>query len=303
MFPTREYWNRNPEGEGIELNWARYGLKPCGKGTTITHYMFEVFRVLERSLDAWSNALDSIDKLVHVNLSDFEDKKRVEALMFDSSFTRSKDYFVAIQLLRIMDEWLDELFLSIDDLRGMPAWRRASFCMDEAEDNINVAIKNMKERATRFQNRVRKKSEEIKSLRDGLFNATSLREATKAMALNRAIYVFTVVTVLFTPVSFLATFWALPFLNNPSEEGSDMVPEPTSFRSSFVTLPLLTYALVIGIAWYMRPDQSRYKLPDWLTGIWDTTREALRSAWNSFPHEIKRTRRKAQGGSDAGDSA
>ncbi|KAM6536243.1 hypothetical protein FALCPG4_002254 [Fusarium falciforme] len=72
------------------------------------------------------------------------------------------------------------------------------------EDNINVATKNMKERATRFQNRVRKKSEEIKSLRDGLFNATSLREATKAMALNQAIYVFTVVTVLFTPVSFLA---------------------------------------------------------------------------------------------------
>ncbi|KAI1052778.1 hypothetical protein LB505_013643 [Fusarium chuoi] len=37
-----------------------------------------------------------------------------------------------------------------------------------------------------------------------LFNATSLRESTKAMALNQAIYVFTVVTVLFTPVSFLA---------------------------------------------------------------------------------------------------
>ncbi|KAL2694889.1 hypothetical protein Neosp_001478 [[Neocosmospora] mangrovei] len=223
-----------------ELSWTRYGLKPCGKGTPITHYISEVFRVLEWSFAAWSGALDSIDKLVHFNLSDFEDEKRVEDLMFDKSFTRSKDYFVAIQLLRIMDEWLDEILLSIDDLRGMPVRSRDRFGMDAAEDNIDTATKEMKKVATRFQNRVRKKSEEIKSLRDGLFNATSLREATKAMALNQAIYVFTIVTVLFTPVSFLATFWALPFLNNPIEEGSDMVPEPASFRSSFIAMPLLT---------------------------------------------------------------
>lgn len=99
------------------------------------------------------------------------------------------------------------------------------------------------------------------------------------------------------------TFWALPFLNNPAEEGSDMVPEPASFRSSFIAMPLLTYALVIGIAWYMRPDQGRYRLSDWLTGIWDATQKALRTAWDSFLHEKKRTRRKAQGGSGAGDSA
>ncbi|KAI8720031.1 hypothetical protein NCS52_00447400 [Fusarium sp. LHS14.1] len=234
MSLNREDWNHNTKGKGIQYNWARSGLKPCGRGTAITHYMFEISRVVERSLDACSKALDSISALVHVKLSDFENEKRVEDLMFDTSFTRSKDYFVAIQLLRIMDEWLDELLLSIDDLR---------------EDNIDAATKGMKERATRFQTRIRKKSGEIESLRDGLFNATSLREATKAMALNQAIYVFTVVTVLFTPVSFLATFWALPLLNNPAEEGSDMVPEPASFRSSFIAMPLLTYALVIGIAW------------------------------------------------------
>lgn len=93
--------------------------------------------------------------------------------MFDTSFTRSKDYFVAIQLLRIMDEWLDELLLSIDDLRGMPVWSRDRFGVDAAEDNIDAAIKGMKERATRFQTRVRKKSEEIKSLRDGVCSLLS----------------------------------------------------------------------------------------------------------------------------------
>ncbi|KAJ4317633.1 hypothetical protein N0V84_007232 [Fusarium piperis] len=124
--------------------------------------------------------------------------------MFDKSFTRSKDYFVALQLLRIMDEWINEARSSIEALRDSSAIKRSIFCVEEAEDNFDAAIKKMNQRATRLQNRVRKKSEQINSLRDGLFNATSLREATKAMALNQAIYIFTVVTVLFTPLSFLA---------------------------------------------------------------------------------------------------
>lgn len=49
-----------------------------------------------------------------------------------------------------------------------------------------------------------------------LFNATSLREATKGMALNKAIYVFTVVTVAYTPIGFLAVSnnIGLSFLDN-----------------------------------------------------------------------------------------
>jgi hypothetical protein len=142
--------------------------------------------------------------------------------MFDKSFGRSKDYFVALQLLRIVDEWLDEVVPSVKELQKNPSLRYPAFFAAEAEENFNAAIRSIDERAAAVQQRVRKKVEEINSLRDGvcyytlmleeyfidnllqLFNATSLRESTKAMALNQAIYVFTVVTVLFTPVSFLA---------------------------------------------------------------------------------------------------
>lgn len=88
--------------------------------------------------------------------------------MFDKSFTRSKDYFVAIQLLRITDEWLDEVLLGIEELRETLADRNTIFWVGEAEGNVNIAIKGMRERATKLQNRVRKRSEEIKSLRDGV---------------------------------------------------------------------------------------------------------------------------------------
>lgn len=88
--------------------------------------------------------------------------------MFDKSFTRSKDYFIALQLLRIMDEWVDEIMPSIESLRHSSAIKHPIFCVDEAEQNFTAAIKNMKERVDKFQNRIRRKSEEINSLRDGV---------------------------------------------------------------------------------------------------------------------------------------
>ncbi|RKL45807.1 hypothetical protein BFJ72_g3352 [Fusarium proliferatum] len=197
--------------------------------------------------------------------------------MFDQSFDRSKDYFVALQLLRIVDEWLDEIVPSLKELRMKPGLTHT-----EAEENLDAAIRFMTGRAGAVQNRVRRKVEQINSLRDGLFSATSLRESTKAMALNQAIYVFTVVTVLFTPVSFLATFWALPFLNNP-KEGSGVVSEPSAFRNSFIVMPLLTYALVIGVAWAVGKRNSGRALLDLLREYWGKSWSLMRSAWTSRP--------------------
>ncbi|EWZ36210.1 hypothetical protein FOZG_11951, partial [Fusarium oxysporum Fo47] len=97
------------------------------------------------------------------------------------------------------------------------------------------------------------------------------------MALNQAIYVFTVVTVLFTPVSFLATFWALPFLNNPTE---GVVPVPSAFRNSFIIMPLLTYALVIVVAWFVGQRNSVNRLLTMLGKLGESTGQLLRSGWN-----------------------
>ncbi|PCD32209.1 hypothetical protein FGRA07_09461 [Fusarium graminearum] len=228
----------------------RYNFKLKRRIIPITQYLFEVCKAFDRSVQGWGKTLDSIDELVHVNLNDFDDRERIEDLMFDKSFNRSRDYFVALQLLRIMDEWINEAVSSIQQLREDTNFMHPGFSTFEIKDNLDAVDRYMKEKADPVQKRLQKKKEEINSLRDGLFNATSLRESTKAMALNQAIYVFTVVTVLFTPVSFLATFWALPFLNNP-REGSDIVPEPSAFRNSFIVMPLLTYALVLGIAWHV----------------------------------------------------
>ncbi|KAF5635695.1 hypothetical protein F25303_8372 [Fusarium sp. NRRL 25303] len=218
-----------------------------------------------------------------LELEDLDNLRRVEELMFDNSFKRSKDYFVALQILRIIDEWLDEVQSTVEDMSKDQVLLKTSLWEDYfITEPFEVAVRYVNEHATATKSRVQKKREEINSLRDGLFNATSLRESTKAMALNQAIYVFTVVTVLFTPVSFLATFWALPFLNNPTE-GSDTIPEPSAFRNSFIIMPILTYALVIGVAWVVGKRNSVRELLDLLREYWEKSRSLMRSAWSSRP--------------------
>ncbi|EMT65596.1 hypothetical protein FOC4_g10007699 [Fusarium odoratissimum] len=261
------------EIDDVKVGWERYGLKPRQKVIPITHYLFEICRVFEKCMEAWGEALDAIDGLVHVDL------------------------------LRIVDEWLDEVAPSVKELQKDPYLRFTSICAAETVDNFNAAIRSIDERTAVIQKRVRKKVEEVNSLRDGLFNATSLRESTKAMALNQAIYVFTVVTVLFTPVSFLAvsdilhqssvsqltgqTFWALPFLNNPTE-GTDIVPVPSSFRNSFIIMPLLTYALVIGVAWFVGQRNGTNALLDLLRELREILGQLIRSAWSLLPRIPRR---------------
>ncbi|KAJ4034264.1 hypothetical protein NW756_014004 [Fusarium oxysporum] len=300
MLPGKKYWNNSGRGQNKTAAWDRYGLKPCGKGSPITHFLFEILRVFETAFKAWDKTLDSIDSLVEVDLRDFGDDKRVEELMFDKSFELSKEYFVALQILRIINEWIDEPIANMEKLRDSTALKQNIFGADQARNNFDATIRIMRQCRDKTRARIKKKSEEIESLRDGLFNATSLREATKAMELSQAVYAFTVVTVLFTPVSFLATFWALPFLNNTVD---DKVTEPVSFRSSFIAMPLFTYALVIGIAWYMRLDKSSHIVPPLFAPMRDTSLKPLVSLWNGILFIQTRWDRRSRNWTDSEESS
>ncbi|AEO70944.1 uncharacterized protein THITE_2057010, partial [Thermothielavioides terrestris NRRL 8126] len=131
-------------------------------------------------------------------------------LMFDDSFHLSRTYFAALQTLRRASNMVDDTIRNWSDLRRRwnslvcPSGMFSDDDLADAAHNWDTATAIIEARAQRVQATISRKSEEIKSLRDGLFNATSLREAGKSIALNRAIYVFTVVTVLYTPIGFLA---------------------------------------------------------------------------------------------------
>src|SRR6478735_3276281 len=93
--------------------------------------------------------------------------------MFDKSFNRSKDYLVALQILRIVDEWIDEVLPSMEVLRENAQLEQDRFYQPGVSESIDAADKWIKQQAGSVQRRVRKKTEEIKSLRDGVCLPTS----------------------------------------------------------------------------------------------------------------------------------
>jgi hypothetical protein len=88
--------------------------------------------------------------------------------MFDKSFNRSKDYILALQLLGKVDEWIDEVLPSMEVLRENAQLEQDGFYRPGVRESIGAADKWIKEQAGLLQRRVRKKKEEIKSLRDGV---------------------------------------------------------------------------------------------------------------------------------------
>ncbi|RWA05818.1 hypothetical protein EKO27_g9283 [Xylaria grammica] len=243
--------------------WEEYGLDPCGAGIGVTQFLATLLLVLKEWEQGWMSTLDSIDSIVRVQLHDFLEEENWLHLMFDDSFRPSKNYFSILQLLRITDEWVERLEQDLKDLRTR-YFIEIRILRDLKEEDMKELntnwdkVQSIAERlAKAVRDRAARKAEEIlKSLRDGLSNATSLRESTKGMALNRAIYVFTVITVIYTPVGFLETFWALPFLNNSSEDGK--ILEPTAFRNTFIIIPLLTYSLAIAVAFYFGSETAKH---------------------------------------------
>lgn len=72
-----------------------------------------------------------------------------------------------------------------------------------------------------------------------------------------------------------------------------MVPEPSAFRTSFIVMPLLTYALVIAIAWYLGQKNHNRTLSDQAEAVCVSLGQLLRPVWEHRPQFIERRRTKS----------
>ncbi|KAK6956933.1 hypothetical protein Daesc_002215 [Daldinia eschscholtzii] len=243
--------------------------------------------------DNWTEVLDSISKVVGIELNNTQNEKCWDEFMFDTSSRLSRLYFTVIQLFRLMTEWIEESASDIDQLKrkfreiryevrlGLSANEIAS-----VEKNWDTISSKMNLLAERLYSRIHRKQEEIKSLRDGLLNATSLRDAGRATALNRAIYAFTAVTIIYTPLRFMATFWALPVLNSSSNNESAISWK--AFISTFVLIPALTYIICPIAVWYFSLESSQKSLySENIHKIQLDLRKRIRDKATAFSHKIK----------------
>jgi len=73
-------------------------------------------------------------------------------------------------------------------------------------------------------------------LRDGLFNATSVREASRSTSMNRSVFVFTIVTVTYLPASFIATIFGTQMFND-----AELASTINKFKITTVVVSITTF--------------------------------------------------------------
>jgi hypothetical protein len=148
--------------------------------------------------------------------------------MFDETFDRAESYFTVLQLLPVCREWIEESEQALARLRSdfkmsfesepHPDVRKED--LSSLLDNWDKVLAWQRSHSRELSSRIKRKCEEVERLRDAvcllqfpvvllpnctkLVNVTALREASKGTALNRYIMVFTITTIFYLPLSFVA---------------------------------------------------------------------------------------------------
>ncbi|KAK3359516.1 hypothetical protein B0T25DRAFT_447397 [Lasiosphaeria hispida] len=181
-------WSRN--------EWETAGIHPSVRATGLAAFAFRIQSLLPQWEAQWSNLIDEIGKVLNNDI------------------------------LRLAADWIqesmDDLCQTVKDIERLYLPRTADqiatfFPAESDGDTRDAAIEVFKQNwetvilhqqrvGTALLYRIAMKQEECKSLRDGLFNATSVNEATKSTQLNHYILVFAMVTIFYLPLSFITVY-------------------------------------------------------------------------------------------------
>jgi hypothetical protein len=146
----------------------------CGGPIAFQGAIFPTLRIWERE---WSKVLDQIDVWLSVKLNQTMDSEQITEWMFDVDFERSRLYFTVLQILRIFGECirtvsadlkaLDNLFLT--RMMFSFTWLPSDDERLDLSSNWKSITKHQKDAEERLLRRLLDKTEEVKSLRDGVY--------------------------------------------------------------------------------------------------------------------------------------
>ncbi|KAL1864153.1 hypothetical protein VTK73DRAFT_6151 [Phialemonium thermophilum] len=259
------------------------GFAVRGPATPLHMFQLTVYELLRAWDICWSNLLDEVDGLIQVKVGDIASDDRLTRLMIDDSLQRSKVYFAALQALRIFRDKINEMRTCLDGARRDFSRAFSVFLLlsneeferrseSEAKTALGQSFTDLQENWSIISDfhtkhekalldRIAAKMNEIKSLQDGLYNATAVREASRSTQMNRYVVVFTIVTVLYLPPSFIATVFGTDLFNdhNPVRK----------FKVATVAVSLGTYVLAFVLLLVAhRMGAIRRWLARLVSGLW-----------------------------------
>lgn len=181
----------------------------------------------------WNKSLDHIDECLNFQLNQTLDPAEIDKWMFDDNFERSRLYFTILQILRLFGSCIGTILS--DDLRPLddvflkdpnfPLWEMKEDELHVLRSNWELIRETQRKAEKSLSDRISYKTTEVESLRDGvcyptlndqilavplisffiqLFNASSLRETNSSSTMGRYVLIFTVVTVLYLPPTFIS---------------------------------------------------------------------------------------------------
>ncbi|KAL8906265.1 MAG: hypothetical protein Q9207_002139 [Kuettlingeria erythrocarpa] len=184
----------------------------------------------------WAGVMDALDEQTTLPSSIiFNGQARQNILFEDGNFSNSKRYFWALQSLRLFAEHMEVTLRSIDGIVLMTQDLGHGRDFDACKKVTDLYQKKFEH----LRDRVERKRQEIQSLSDGLFSASSVAEGRLATEQNGNIRLLTLVTIAYLPLTFAASVY-----------GMDALPKSAGFRSYFVVTALMcaiTYILVLKL--------------------------------------------------------
>ncbi|KAK5069654.1 hypothetical protein LTR64_008335 [Lithohypha guttulata] len=180
-------------------------------------------------------------------------------IMFDHpDMQRSRYYFRVLQFLRVLDEsvvemrlylesWGDSLQRSLRDILDPLDGYCSSSELDSIFEQWEVMKSKWEEDMDQVRQRITRKQTEVQLLRDVLFTATSVREALQARHTNQNIMIFTVVTIIYLPLSLVTAVFGMHNLSSSLHLSTSMTP----YAIALVTVSMSTYCFAfLGLDWY-----------------------------------------------------
>ncbi|KAI1173790.1 hypothetical protein F4777DRAFT_421598 [Nemania sp. FL0916] len=248
-----------------DRNWEpdrRYGLE----GTIA--FQSALFTCVGLWQGRWNAMLDEIDERVNFRLDHTMQPEQIRKWMFDNNFERATLYVTILQVLRLFAECISTVS---DDIRTLddtflksttfPITRMRQDECRAMESNWESVKEFQKQAERSLLGRISEKTEEVKGLRDVLFGATSLRaannsselaisglnETKRSISMGRYVLVFTIVTILYLPPSFISTVFSLDIFQKEAAQSK------WEYKTAIVSVSLVTYLLafisIIAVDW------------------------------------------------------
>ncbi|KAI0107887.1 hypothetical protein GGR51DRAFT_559222 [Nemania sp. FL0031] len=214
--PGGRVWSERGVG-----SWKRYGIYPAGLYTGVSMFQIQICVFIESWERDWTATITRIDEMVSLKFDVLDDDDRLRNLVLGNRSDAAVLYFKVIQILnnfsdtvRAAPSYLDTLSHNVRNLHSFDYWFEESYPHTGAvrhilEHNWKIVRDRQRDASDRILAKLERTSNEVKSLQSGVFNVQSITEARKSRVLNKYLLVFTIVTILFLPPTFVATFFGM----------------------------------------------------------------------------------------------